>query len=153
MCPLVEPWQRVPRPHRRPVREAEAGRWRTGDAVHLSSSHDFLCARIPVYPLGHRATGYEPVGRRLATSRWWRWVYSRIMARSIRFKKQYKPIGFGDAYDPRSVEGHHNAVRDAIENRRAARELKALEAEGEVAKPLWLRVLVGLGRLMRRSAR
>lgn len=75
------------------------------------------------------------------------------MARPVRFKKQYKPIGFGDAYDPRSVEGHRNAVHNAIENRRAARELEALKAEGDAAKPLWLRVLVGLGRLMRRSGR
>lgn len=66
------------------------------------------------------------------------------MARPIRFRKQYKPIGFGDAYDPRSVEGHRNAVHDAIENRRADRELKTLEAVGETTSP------IGLGRLMGR---
>ena len=63
-------------------------------------------------------------------------VYSRIMPRPVRFRKQYKPIGFGDAYDPRSVEGHRNAVHDAIENRRADRELKELEEQHEVETPL-----------------
>jgi hypothetical protein len=66
------------------------------------------------------------------------------MARPIRFRKQYKPIGFGDAYDPRSVEGHRNAVHAAIENRRADRELKTVEAAGETSRSL------GLGRLLRR---
>jgi hypothetical protein len=68
-------------------------------------------------------------------------IYSRIMPRPVRFKRQYKPIGFGDPYDPRSVEGHRNAVRDAIENRREDRQLKALEGQREVAKPLHVKFL------------
>jgi hypothetical protein len=33
------------------------------------------------------------------------------MSRAIRFKKQYKPMGFGDAADPRTVEGHQTAMQ------------------------------------------
>jgi hypothetical protein len=29
--------------------------------------------------------------------------------REVRFKKQYKPVGFGDRPDPGTVEGHLNA--------------------------------------------
>lgn len=39
------------------------------------------------------------------------------MAPPKRLKKQYKPIGFGDPYDPHSVEGHQNAAREARETR------------------------------------
>jgi hypothetical protein len=40
------------------------------------------------------------------------------MPRRIQFKKQHKPIGFGDAYDFRSVEGHQNAMIQRVETRR-----------------------------------
>jgi hypothetical protein len=40
------------------------------------------------------------------------------MAREIRFKKQYKPIGFGDRSDPGTVEGHLNSIEEAAETRR-----------------------------------
>ena len=51
-------------------------------------------------------------------------------------KKRYKPIRFGDPYDPRSVEGHINAVSDAAEARRFNRKVKQREAEREAEKPL-----------------
>jgi len=40
------------------------------------------------------------------------------MTRKIRFKKQYKPIGFGDGPDSRTVEGHQAAMQEAAETRR-----------------------------------
>ena len=57
------------------------------------------------------------------------------MPRTIRFKKQYKPIGFGDAPDSRTVEGHRLAVREGIETRRANRELRELAVEREARRP------------------
>jgi hypothetical protein len=35
------------------------------------------------------------------------------MAQKIRFKKQYKPVGFGDIPDLGTVEDHRNAMREA----------------------------------------
>jgi hypothetical protein len=63
------------------------------------------------------------------------------MPRPIRFKRQYKPIGFGDPYDPSSVEGHRNAVRDVVENRRADRELKEIKGRREAGYPLFAKLL------------
>jgi hypothetical protein len=60
-------------------------------------------------------------------------------------KKQHKPIGFGDGYDPRSDEGHRNAVNEARETREYNKRMKEIEAEREANKPLtakladWLR--------------
>jgi hypothetical protein len=51
------------------------------------------------------------------------------MAREIRFKKQYKPIGFGDRPDPGTVESHRNAMDEAAETRRYNRRMRGLEAE------------------------
>lgn len=34
------------------------------------------------------------------------------------FKEQYKPIGFGNAPDPGTVEGHQAATQEAAETRR-----------------------------------
>jgi hypothetical protein len=40
-------------------------------------------------------------------------------------RQQYKPVGFGDPYDPESVEGHRNTVRERAENRRADLVIRA----------------------------
>ena len=40
-------------------------------------------------------------------------VHWQAMSRPVKSKKRYKPIGFGDRYDPESVEGHLNAVAEA----------------------------------------
>jgi hypothetical protein len=48
------------------------------------------------------------------------------MTRKIRFKKQYKPIGFGDGPDSRTVEGHQAAMQEAAETRRYNRMMKEL---------------------------
>jgi hypothetical protein len=47
----------------------------------------------------------------------------------INFRKQFKPIGFGDKPNPDTVEGHRNAMADAAETRRYNRTMKALEAQ------------------------
>lgn len=39
------------------------------------------------------------------------------MAREVRFKKQHKPIGFGDSPDPGTVEGRLNAMDEVAETR------------------------------------
>jgi hypothetical protein len=57
------------------------------------------------------------------------------MSRAIRFKKQYKPMGFGDAPDPRTVGGHQAAMQEAAETRRYNRRMKELVAEDERRKP------------------
>ena len=51
------------------------------------------------------------------------------MSQKIRFKKQHKPIGFGDRPDPDSVEGHRNTMAEAAETRRYNRVMRELEAE------------------------
>jgi hypothetical protein len=67
------------------------------------------------------------------------------MTRTSRLKKQHKPIGFGDAYDRRFVEGHRNAVSEARETREYNKRMKEIEAERKANKPLtekladWLR--------------
>lgn len=58
------------------------------------------------------------------------------MTRKPRLKKQYKPVGFGDPYDPRSVDGHRNAVNEARETRGYNKRMKEIEAEREANKPL-----------------
>jgi hypothetical protein len=50
------------------------------------------------------------------------------VSRKIEFKKQYKPIGFGDRPDPGTVEGHRNAMDEAAETRRYNMRMKELEA-------------------------
>ena len=56
------------------------------------------------------------------------------MPREIRFKKQYKPIGFGDRPDPGTVEGHRNAMAEAAETRAYNRRMKELAAEDAVRR-------------------
>jgi hypothetical protein len=51
--------------------------------------------------------------------------------RKIKFRKQYKPICFGDRPDPGTVEGHLNAVAKAAEIRQYNRRMKELAAEDE----------------------
>ena len=51
------------------------------------------------------------------------------MPEKIRFKKQYKPIGFGDGPSKDTVEGYRNARAEAAETRRYNRMRKDLEAE------------------------
>jgi hypothetical protein len=51
------------------------------------------------------------------------------MAAKSRFKKQYKPIRFGDGPDPGTVEGHRNAMAEAAETRAYNRRMKELAAE------------------------
>jgi hypothetical protein len=51
------------------------------------------------------------------------------VSKKIKFTKQYKPIGFGDRPDPRTVEGHRNAMAEAAETRDYNRRMKELEAE------------------------
>jgi hypothetical protein len=48
-----------------------------------------------------------------------------------KFKKQYKPISFGDRPNPGTVEGHRNAMAEAAETRQYNRRMKELEAEDE----------------------
>jgi len=36
------------------------------------------------------------------------------MSQKIRFKKQYKPIGFGDRPDPSTVEGHRKLLKASV---------------------------------------
>jgi len=59
------------------------------------------------------------------------------MSRKIQFKKQYKPIGFGDRPDPGTVEGHRNAMQEAAEDREYNRTMKELAAKRE-AEHGWL---------------
>jgi hypothetical protein len=51
------------------------------------------------------------------------------MARAIRFKKQYKPLGFGDKSDSGTVEGHRKAMAEVAETRQYNRRMKELAAE------------------------
>ena len=51
------------------------------------------------------------------------------MPEKIRFKRQYKPIRFGDGPSRDTVEGHRNAMAEAAETRRYNRMMKELEAE------------------------
>jgi hypothetical protein len=53
------------------------------------------------------------------------------VAREVRFKKEYKPIGFGDRPDPGTVEGHLNAKAEAAEDRQYNRRMKELAVEDE----------------------
>jgi hypothetical protein len=52
-----------------------------------------------------------------------------VVTEKIRFKKQYKPIGFGDGPSKDRVEGHRNAMAEGAETRRYNRMMKELEAE------------------------
>jgi hypothetical protein len=56
------------------------------------------------------------------------------MPRPAHPKKRYKPIRFGDPYDPQSMEGHLNAVREAAEVRRFNRMVKQREPEEEAGQ-------------------
>jgi hypothetical protein len=51
-------------------------------------------------------------------------------------KRRYKPIGFGDPYDSRSVEGHINQVNAAREERQFRKLVEERQAEREAMKPL-----------------
>ena len=56
------------------------------------------------------------------------------MPQKIKFKKQYKPIGFGDRPNPDTVEGHLNAMAEAAETRQYNRRMKELEAQDEAKR-------------------
>jgi hypothetical protein len=51
------------------------------------------------------------------------------MAAKIKFKKRYKPMGFGDRDDKGSVEAHLRANVEAREIRQYNTRMKELEAE------------------------
>jgi len=56
----------------------------------------------------------------------------------ITFKKQYKPIGFGDRPNLGTAEGHHNAMAEAAETRKlngdhATTDLQ-IEEQNEIAE-------------------
>jgi hypothetical protein len=40
----------------------------------------------------------------------------------IRFKRQYKPVGFGDPADPRTVDGKRRSAAQAAETRPAGKQ-------------------------------
>ena len=63
------------------------------------------------------------------------------MPEKIKFKKQYKPIGFGDRPSKDTVEDHRNATADAAETRRYNRMMKQLEAEKASKRGLLSRVM------------
>jgi hypothetical protein len=56
------------------------------------------------------------------------------LPQKIKFKKQYKPIGFGDSPDPGTVEGHRAAMAEAAETRAYNRRMKELAAEDAAKK-------------------
>lgn len=56
------------------------------------------------------------------------------MPQKIKFKKQYKPIKFGDRPDPGTLEGHRNAMIEAADTRRYNRRMKELAAEDAAKK-------------------
>ena len=56
------------------------------------------------------------------------------MSEKIKFTKQYKPIGFGDAPNPGTVEGHRNAMAEAAETRRYNRMMKEVAAQDEAKR-------------------
>jgi hypothetical protein len=56
------------------------------------------------------------------------------MAPKSRFKKQYKPIRFGDRPDSDTVEGHRKAMAEAAETRAYNRRMKQLAAEDAVRR-------------------
>jgi hypothetical protein len=56
----------------------------------------------------------------------------RVTAK-IRFKRQYKPTGFGDAPDPRTVDGRRLSAMRASETRR----LNRIRQDHEVLEPWW----------------
>lgn len=71
------------------------------------------------------------------------------MPGEIRFKKQYKPIGF-----PRhGRRRHRNAMAEAAETRRYNRMMKEREAEDAAKRGAWLSKLVGFFGLGPRSRR
>ncbi|MGF7180368.1 hypothetical protein [Tunturiibacter psychrotolerans] len=51
------------------------------------------------------------------------------MAEKVKFKKQYKPMGFGDRDDRGSVEAHLRAKEQAKDMRQFNKRMKELEAE------------------------
>jgi hypothetical protein len=53
------------------------------------------------------------------------------VSQKIKFRKQYKPIKFGDGPDPGTVEAHRNAMAEAAETRRYNRRMKELEARDQ----------------------
>jgi hypothetical protein len=56
------------------------------------------------------------------------------VAREVRFKKQYKLIGFGDRPDPDTIEEHLNAKAEAAETRQYNRRMKELAAQVEARR-------------------
>jgi hypothetical protein len=59
----------------------------------------------------------------------------------IKFKKQYKPIGFGDRPSKDTVEGQRNAMADAAETRRYNQMMKELEVKKASQRTLLSRIL------------
>ena len=68
-----------------------------------------------------------------------RWKDS--VPQQVRFKKQYKPIGFGDRPSKDTVEGQRNAMAEAAETRRYNRTMKELAAEKASQRTLLSRIL------------
>ena len=56
------------------------------------------------------------------------------MPQKIKFKKQYKPIGFGDGPSKDTVEGHRNAMAEAAETCGYNRMMKELAAQDEARR-------------------
>ena len=65
--------------------------------------------------------------------------------------KQYEPIRFGEPYNPRSVEGHRDAVAAALETRRFNKMMKEQEALIEALRPLHIKLLDKLRRALTSS--
>lgn len=62
------------------------------------------------------------------------------MTKTPKTRRRYKPIKFGDPYDPRTVEGHYYAVKAAAEERQFKRMMKEREALREAMKPLHVKL-------------
>jgi hypothetical protein len=56
------------------------------------------------------------------------------MAAKMRFKRQYKPVGFGDPHDARSVEDKRRSRIQAAETRRLNRIRKDGEDETRASR-------------------
>lgn len=71
--------------------------------------------------------------------------------RKARARRQYKPVGFGDAYDPRSVEGHRNTMRERAEDRLYERIERETKTRVPYRPSRMSNFLTFLGHLLRRN--
>jgi hypothetical protein len=62
------------------------------------------------------------------------------MGNVIRFEEHYRPVHFGNPYDPKSVMDYRNHLRERSRMREAGLALEQLRAQQGAAKPL-LRLL------------